>query len=366
LVPSLAITSVATAQPIFTLDVGGARIRYADTLSTNAFALTPALQLDGDLTWLRAAGTFSRLGGIGWTGQGELDGALTSPSVGPLAFEIAGSAGGSTHEDGTRTGQALGLARVHLLQSSYGAWIGGGGGGTWDGGSWRTVRQAEAAAWANFAATSALFTVSPTEVEDTLDYVDTQLSLGWENGRFELDARAGFRSGKRLPALGGTARSWGGVDLTVWVKPWAAVVASGGTYPVDFTQGFPGGNYALLGVRIRPPTGRKDTPTFVVESPGATGSGAVIAFETVSAGGCCTIRVHAPAATRVEITGDPTHWQPMAMKAAGRDWWTVTLPLSTGAYQMNVRVNGGEWLVPPGLTPLKDEFGGTTGLLVVR
>jgi hypothetical protein len=56
----------------------------------------------------------------------------------------------------------------------------------------------------------------------------------------------------------------------------------------------------------------------------------------------------------------------MAMKAAGRDWWTVTLPLSTGAYQMNVRVNGGEWLVPPGLTPLKDEFGGTTGLLVVR
>jgi hypothetical protein len=362
----LAFTSVAAAQPILTLDVGGARIRYADTLSANAFALTPALRLESERASLGASGTFSRLGGIGWTGQGEIDGTLASPSLGPLFLEIAGTAGGSTHEDGTRTGQALGFARLHLSRRGYGAWIGGGGGGTWDGADWRRVRQGEAAAWANIAATTALLTVAPTEVEDTIDYLDTQLSIGWEKGRFEVGARAGFRSGSRLPELGGTARSWGGVDLTVWVTPWAGVVASGGTYPVDFTQGFPGGNYAVLGVRIRPSFGAPSTPGFLADSPAAPGPAGVTAFETLSTGGCCTVRVRAPSAAQVELTGDPTQWQPMPMKPAGGDWWTVTLPLVAGTYQLNVRVDGGSWLVPPGLTPLQDEFGGKTGLLIVR
>jgi len=32
---------------------------------------------------------------------------------------------------------------------------------------------------------------------------------------------------------------------------------------------------------------------------------------------------------------------------------------------MNVRLDGGKWLVPPGLLSMLDEFGGTVGLLVV-
>jgi len=48
------------------------------------------------------------------------------------------------------------------------------------------------------------------------------------------------------------------------------------------------------------------------------------------------------------------------------DWWSVTLPLKRGNYQMNVRVNGGQWLVPPGLLSMVDEFGGTVGLLVIE
>jgi hypothetical protein len=33
---------------------------------------------------------------------------------------------------------------------------------------------------------------------------------------------------------------------------------------------------------------------------------------------------------------------------------------------MNVRVDGGAWGVPPGLTAVKDEFGGLVALLVVQ
>jgi hypothetical protein len=33
---------------------------------------------------------------------------------------------------------------------------------------------------------------------------------------------------------------------------------------------------------------------------------------------------------------------------------------------MNLRLNGGQWLVPPGLLSMLDEFGGRVGLLVVE
>jgi hypothetical protein len=42
------------------------------------------------------------------------------------------------------------------------------------------------------------------------------------------------------------------------------------------------------------------------------------------------------------------------------------LPLKPGKYQMNLRIDGGNWLVPPGLLSMSDEFGGTVGLLVIE
>jgi hypothetical protein len=48
------------------------------------------------------------------------------------------------------------------------------------------------------------------------------------------------------------------------------------------------------------------------------------------------------------------------------DSWSVTLPINTGKYEMNIRINGGPWTVPPGLLSMLDEFGGSVGLLVVK
>ncbi|MDQ3673659.1 MAG: glycogen-binding domain-containing protein, partial [Gemmatimonadota bacterium] len=59
-------------------------------------------------------------------------------------------------------------------------------------------------------------------------------------------------------------------------------------------------------------------------------------------------------------------WSPVKLEASGAGVWTILLPLASGQYQMNLRVNGGSWLVPPGLLSLKDEFGGSVGLLVVE
>ncbi|MBX6331188.1 MAG: glycogen-binding domain-containing protein [Gemmatimonadaceae bacterium] len=79
-----------------------------------------------------------------------------------------------------------------------------------------------------------------------------------------------------------------------------------------------------------------------------------------------TIAVELPEAHQVEIMGDFTDWIPVALTrdAAGR--WSTTLAIPPGAHRMNVRVDGGAWRVPPGLTPVNDDFNGLTGLLIVR
>jgi len=81
--------------------------------------------------------------------------------------------------------------------------------------------------------------------------------------------------------------------------------------------------------------------------------------------GVVTLKVNAPGARSVEVAGDFTNWSPVALESANAELWTVTLPIKQGKYQMNLRLDGGKWLVPPGLLPMLDEFGGSVGLLVV-
>jgi hypothetical protein len=67
----------------------------------------------------------------------------------------------------------------------------------------------------------------------------------------------------------------------------------------------------------------------------------------------------------VELNGDFTGWQPIALSSRADDSWTVTLPLAPGTYQLNVRIDGGPWVVPAGILPVSDEFGGRVGVLVI-
>jgi 1,4-alpha-glucan branching enzyme len=98
-----------------------------------------------------------------------------------------------------------------------------------------------------------------------------------------------------------------------------------------------------------------------------TAAPAVTGFTTLrGVGDAVTVRVRAPGASVVEINGDFTNWTPVQLVSAGDGWWTSTLPLRRGKYQMNLRVNAGAWIVPPGLLSIVDEFGGTVGLLVIE
>jgi len=346
------------------VDLQTTRLQYADTVDATAAGISPSLRLDWDRAMLGAWGTYAQLGHA-WSADGSVGASLFTPSAGPLSAELASTLGGSTHQDGTRTGSAIALGRVHLDAARAGAWIGGGGGSTWDGRTWRALREGDFGAWLSNGPASLTITAEPTVVDDTIRYADLGAEASLRTGIFELGAVAGTRAGSRLPALASNPTTWGSVSATAWLFPRVALLASAGTYPVDYTQGFPGGKFASVGVRIA--LSRRTSET-LAESPlgAAPASEDVTSFDIASgARGVRTFRVHAPGARTVEISGDFTQWQPRRLTPAGNGWYTIAMPIASGTYQMNMRVNAGPWLVPPSLTSVRDEFGASTGLLVL-
>lgn len=363
--------STSAAQRIrSSLDVGAASLRYADSLSLSALTVTPDLHVDWERAIAELTATFSRFGGGGWSTQGAASGSLFTTARRGLLGELAGNAGGSAHEDRTRTGQAIVNIRLHGMNQRAGGFAGLGGGGTWDGTTWRRLLLGELGGWIQHSSGLAQLTITPVAVDDSIRYLDGQLTLSRSFQAFDISAIAGGRGGGQNPGVATRARSWGSLSATAWVSPRLAIVAGAGTYPVDPTQGFPGGRYLSFSARIATSNRRI---AILPARDSAPVAGAVLepvsAIEEFAAirevSGSVSIRLKVPAARLVEITGDFSGWTPIRLEAAQEGWWATRLRLRPGRYEMNVRVDGGAWLVPPGVLALRDEFGGSTGLLLI-
>jgi hypothetical protein len=352
------------------LDVGGAALRYADTLSTGAGAITPHVSIDWQSGFVDAAGTYSQFTVGGWSTQGVLSGSRFITAGAQSVIELAGLAGGSTHSDGTRTGEGLLNARFHLGRSRREFFFGAGGGRAWDGDAWRSVVLGEIGASLAMGAGEAVVTVSPAIVNDSLKYADSQASLSWKRERLDLGAVLGFRIGDQAITSNPNARSWASVTAVAWMTPRVGLVASGGTYPIDPTQGFPGGRFVSLALRFATNGGRSQPPVAGTDDDTRPERATAVTEFTArrETSGMVTLTAVARGAQSVEITGDFTNWVPVRLTSSNgsTDTWSVTLPINSGKYEMNIRINGGPWSVPPGLLSMLDEFGGSVGLLVVQ
>ncbi|MFL5508807.1 MAG: glycogen-binding domain-containing protein [Gemmatimonadaceae bacterium] len=350
------------------LDIGGMALRYADTVNTGAVAITGDASYQSRGVVGEALGTFSQFFTGGASAQGVLSGSYFVQSGSRVITELAAFAGGSAHHDGTRTGQALGNLRVHY-QLLHGELFGGiGVGRSSFGDGVQNVLIGEAGGSTQIGAVDASLTLSPVSV-DSARYADTQAAASWTHSNLDLSALAGFRFGDQLERLGGTARAWGSVSMVAWFRPAMAAVLSAGTYPIDPTQGFPGGKFASASVRFTRRNRRASTATTTVAQIPATvrvDSSAIEAFSWDRVDPRkITLKTTARLARTVEVSADFTGWQPVPLASVGNGEWTITLPVAAGQYQMNLRIDGGRWLVPPGLLPMVDEFGGAVGLLIV-
>ena len=342
-----------------TLDVGTASMRFADSIDARTASISPQLRVVGSRGALTAGGSLSQLAGS-WTNSGRIDASVIPFSYRRASAELAAIAGGSSHANGARTGQMLVSTRLHAATLTRGLWAGVGGGRTWDG-AWRSVRQADAGGWMAHGSSTAMLTTAPTVVDDTVRYIDSFLSLHTGRAAWELDGSLGFRAGQQLPTLPANRSVWGQLAATLWATPHVGVVASAGTYPVDFTQGYPGGQYISLALRLR------SAAPLVAPTVAPSPTRALRDFRWTRLGGDThRLRVYAGAVRTVHVMGDFTQWQPVALRHDGQGWWSVDLPMPRGTYEVNVRIDGGSWLVPPGTLAKADEFGGAVGVMVVR
>jgi hypothetical protein len=362
----LIVARTMQAQVHATLDVGAAAVRYNDTAHVTATTLTPTIRVDAGALVGTAFGTLSSMTQGGWAAQGAVDGSLLSSSVGPLRFEIAGEAGGSLHNDATRTGQYLGRARVHAGSSTRGLWAGVSAGRTWNAIVWQPLAQGDFGAWSRAGRLQMVATVTPSAIGDSLRYTDAQGSLRWNGQRVEIAGGVGARHGDAIVTT--SAMAWGGASATLWFTRHVGLVAAGGTYPVDYTQGYPGGSYFSLAFRWgdRPAAFGTDSRRADLQPVGNSAPASPTLQVSLMPNGRRMLRLHAPGARSVEVMGDFTEWKAVGLNPATGGWWTTTVAVQPGMYQLNIRLNDGEWTVPAGTLAAVDEFGTPVGVLVIR
>jgi hypothetical protein len=361
------LTIRAAAQTVGSLDAGITRIGYNDVPGITAYSLSPTFQLFRPNASLLANGVFSRFNGGRWTLQGTTIGSIFVPRSSPVQVELGGTLAGSTDDDGNKSAEALGQARLHFGGARRGLWVGGGLGRGYDGATWETIGLIEAAGWARLGDVTAVVSASPNWVGHDLRFLDTQGTARLVHGPLEISAYGGIRSWFEPNGANGT--EWGGATAAVWLNRHLAIVAAGGSFPDDFAQGFPGGSYVSLAFRIatrRPPapTG-VDVQEYRLLRPLARPAVPTFRVTTMTPP-ARLIRVNAPHAMSVEIAGDFTDWEPVALRRGDNGEWTTVIVIPKGTHRMNIRVDEGPWGVPPGIPAVNDDFGGVVGVLVIE
>ena len=147
---------------------------------------------------------------------------------------------------------------------------------------------------------------------------------------------------------------------------------SGGSYPADPVRRLLGAKYFTAGVRVAL-SGREYAAPLPVSDmlatarrSGTEGNAADTRLEIVPVGAGHVVRVRVRGARSVELMGDFTDWQPVTLEHTREHAWEIELHLSTGVHRINVRVDGGAWLVPRGARAETDEFGSLVGVIVVQ
>ena len=189
-------------------------------------------------------------------------------------------------------------------------------------------------------------------------WAETEAGLSWGGRRVS----AAVAVGARLAGRGVPSGSWGSATLALRLSSPLSLVAgagtaSGGRFALDGEHRF-----VTLGFRVRP----QFAPA-MSDAPSTPVAATISGLSVGSLGGSrYELSVTAPRARRVEITGDFTNWKPLALARATDGRWLTTLTLSAGTHRLNARVDGGSWIVPPGLTTMSDDFAGEVGLLVIE
>jgi hypothetical protein len=344
--------------------------------------------------------------------DGIVSGTFTSPTVYGVRAEMIGNASRAMDDRSLGSDQVDVQTRVHVLFRTHGGmWLGGGVARPWrvavissaeitDAGAWGKLGDATTkfgmatltTTFTNFSFSKTasvhdtgsaslscamtpsvasvmslsearpLFSESPTASACARQsrFSDLEAMLRWEVGAVELSAAMGHRFGDSYDVTP-DSRRWSSANATIWLNERVAIIGGGGRQPALPLRGLPARTFWMTGLQLAyAPISKTAVPvalphTVLVKSfemkPGASGMQKIV----IRVGGVET----------VDVMGDFSDWSPLTLIRRGRDLWELALPLSAGVHQINVRVDGGQWVSPPGMPVMRDGFNGEVGLLVV-
>jgi hypothetical protein len=360
---------VPAAQTTGTIDIAVSSVRYDGFLPSGAATFTPAVRWDRAAGTLTARGTYLRFQSGRRSLQGLVAASLfTPPGLFPRLWrgEISLSTGGSSYAAFASFWHATAEARLHFVVGGRGAWIGGTGGRTSYGSASRPVAVAGVGVWARRAGVTVTASANRSIVGDTA-YSDLASTLHTSLDRVAVDGSIGAR----LSSRGAGRGVFGEASTTLTLGERTALFVSAGRYPTDPVRGSVAGRYASVGVRLRtalprPPAVRD--PQRLRRSPANGDGGASVTARLdvqPASDGMVRLVVSVSAAATVELAGDFTDWQPVALRRTVEGAWEGVLRIPSGAHRINVRVDGGEWTAPAGTTRVADEFGGEVGIVAV-
>lgn len=363
------------------VDAGAAVVTYDDFLRSRVVSVTPAVRIEGARTMVLARGAFSQFASGNTSIQAALAGSLVSPELWGVRGELLGNASTTRYARSLAATNLFGAGRLHLAGTTAGAWAGAGLGLVAQGTKLPVdVGQLDLGVWAREGPLTYTLTLQPTRVGASR-FADAAAGARWQGALGELAVSSGYRARARRSLPG--VRAWAEAWATVWLNSRLAVVGGAGVFPYEPVQGLPGGRYASAALRVAQQRPAVSDPTLRAELTLPyevrrlhRGARAELFYVGDNDDGSHTLRVRVPGAHRVELMGDFTDWTPVPLtrvavapggrEAPATDVWAVTVVLSPGVHRVNVRVDGGAWQAPPGLSAVHDDFGGSVGLLVVR
>jgi hypothetical protein len=372
------------AQPTRTRDVGFAAVRYdqgteralgALTLQEGIFAQTTR-----SLSFANALISF--FDDARWSVQGLLSGArYSAPALAPTVlnrwfpnyqgdFTLSAS---TTAQDGFMpTLHVTGEGGITLNSQRHALRTGVGMARTFDGSRWRTTVIGSSRFWMERGKTRYALSATPVQLQagDILGDFEGTMSFELARGVYELNG--GLRTGEGVVGKS----TWGGFTASWPVFGGAYVALSVGSYPVDLLQSLPGGRYAALSMRVPPngwPVRRRPVPRPPLIPPPPRTPELPTQFPIAIAVGEAydslflrEVRVWAPGNPKVELLADFTDWVPVPLVRLASGDWQGYYRVPPGARRVNLRLNGGEVVVPLNVSAVDDEFTGRVGVLIVK
>ncbi|HSL69327.1 MAG TPA: glycogen-binding domain-containing protein, partial [Longimicrobiales bacterium] len=361
------------AQTAATLGMSASVVEYEGFLASGAAVLTPALRYDAADLSIGAQASWT----VFESGNQILQATAAAGWLARLharwRFELSGAGGVSRYADEPGSSHLLARSRLHFSTERTGAWLGATTGMSVDGSAQQPV-ELSVGAWSVRNRTAIVGTVTNTWMGADR-FLDVLGAVRWTHERVELEARVGARPWTVASAGLGEPHTtmFGELSALLQVARRISLAFSAGSYPADPVRRLLAAKYASAGITLTmiKPEARSvpilaDARIAAARDHSASASTTVPQIELGSAGSERMLRVIVANAAMVELMGDFTDWEPIALTRVSAGIWEVRAPLAPGTHRLNIRVDGGEWVVPSGARSESGEFGTAVGVIVVR